>query len=235
MTYSVISDYGQAVTFLKDKKKHLILFQTWIPEAKFIELLHDENGISISREDQGVYSLALGRRAPLRDHWEKISFERNSLWLSNREFTEQTDWEAHYLHHEGAPTFPLSEKRNDPEIGEFIKENAPDLSVFPGNKEIVHWSTLIGSENQLLGVAAICKWESGHHVIASVATEKKLRGQGLGTKLVEVIKSDLANLEIKEVCLGVLSDNESAKKLYDRTGFNKLFNLTFVKNFKKLT
>ncbi|MFM8329450.1 MAG: GNAT family N-acetyltransferase, partial [Actinomycetales bacterium] len=88
-------------------------------------------------------------------------------------------------------------------------------------------------ENQLLGVAAICKWESGYHVIASVTTEKKLRGQGLGAKLVEVIKSDLANLEIKEVCLGVLSDNESAKKLYDRTGFEKLFDLRFVKNFKK--
>ena len=232
MTFSVISNYGQAVSFLEDKKKHLILFKTWVPERRFIELLHNEDGISISREDDGLFSFALGIKAPLRDNWERISFERNSLWLINRNFSEQTDWEAHYLHYEGSPTLPLSERRSDEEIGEFIKANAPDLSVFPGNKEIVHWSSLIGSENQLLGTAAICKWESGHHVIASVATEKNLRGQGLGARLVEVIKSDLANLRISEVCLGVLSDNEPAKKLYVRTGFEKLFDLQFVKNFR---
>jgi ribosomal protein S18 acetylase RimI-like enzyme len=232
MTYYQISDYGQAVTFLENKKKHLKLFQTWVPQRKFVELLHNEEGISISREDDGVFSFALGNRAPLRDHWEKISFERSSLWLSNRKFSEQTDWEAHYLQHEGVPMLPLSERRSDAEIGEFLKSNAPDLSVFPGNKEIVHWSSLISSENQLLGVAAICKWESGNYVIASVATEKTLRGKGLGAKLVEIIKSDLSNLRINEVCLGVLSDNEPAKKLYAGTGFEKLFDLKFVKNFR---
>jgi ribosomal protein S18 acetylase RimI-like enzyme len=232
MTYYQISNYGQAVNFLEDKKKHLKLFQTWVPKTRFIELLHNEEGISISREDDGVFSFALGMKAPLRDDWERISFERNSHWLSNRNFSEQTDWEAHYLHHEGPPTLPLSERRSDVEIGEFLKSNAPDLSVFPGNKEIVHWSSLVSSENQLFGVAAICKWESGNYVIASVATEKKLRGQGLGAKLMEVIKSDLSNLGIREVCLGVLSNNEPAKKLYSRTGFEKLFDLRFVKNFR---
>lgn len=232
MTFSVISDYGQAVSFLEDKKKHLILFKTWVPERRFIELLHNENGISISREDDGVFSFALGIKAPLRDNWERISFERNSLWLTDREFPEQTDWEAQYLHYEGTPTLPLSERRSDEEIGEFIMANAPDLSVFPGNKEIVHWSSLYSSENRLIGVAAICKWESGNYVIASVVTEKNLRGQGLGTKLVEIIKSDLANLRIHEVCLGVLSENKPAKKLYARTGFEKLFDLQFVKNFR---
>jgi ribosomal protein S18 acetylase RimI-like enzyme len=232
MTYYQISDYGQAVNFLQDKKKHLKLFQTWVPKTRFIELLHNENGISISREDDGVFSFALGLKAPLRDDWERISFERNSHWLSNRNFSEQTDWEAHYLHQEGLPTLPISERRSDKEIGEFIKANAPDLSVFPGNKEIVHWSSLFSSENGLLGVAAICKWESGHHVIASVATDRNLRGQGLGGKLMEVIKSDISNLGIREVCLGVLSDNEPAKKLYARTGFEKLFDLRFVKNFR---
>ena len=232
MTFSVISNYGQAVSFLEDKKNHLRLFQTWVPETRFIELLHNENGISISREDDGVFSFALGLKAPLRDDWERISFERNSHWLSNRSFSEQTDWEAHYLQQEGLPTLPLSERSSDQEIGEFIKANAPDLSVFPGNEEIVHWSSLFSSENGLLGVAAICKWESGHHVIASVATDRNLRGQGLGAKLMEVIKSDLSNLGIREVCLGVLSDNEPAKKLYARTGFEKLFDLRFVKNFR---
>jgi hypothetical protein len=124
MTYYQISNYGQAVNFLEDKKKHLKLFQTWVPKTRFIELLHNEEGISISREDDGVFSFALGMKAPLRDDWERISFERNSHWLSNRNFSEQTDWEAHYLHHEGLSALPLSERRSDMEIGEFIKANA---------------------------------------------------------------------------------------------------------------
>ena len=232
MTYSAITDYGQAVAFLENKKNYLKLFQTWIPESKFIELLYDENGISISREDEGIFSFALGSKAPLREHWDKISFERNSHWLVNREFSEETDWEAYFLHHEGEANSPLSAIRSDMEIGEFLNEHAPDLSVFPGNKEIVHWSTLVGERNQLLGVAAICKWESGQHVIASVATNKNFRGQGLGSNLISIIKSDLVNLGISEICLGVLSDNEPAKRLYARTGFEKLFDLRFVKEFR---
>ena len=232
MTYSAITDYGQAVAFLENKKNYLKLFQTWIPESKFIELLYDENGISISREDEGIFSFALGPKAPLREFWEKISFERNSLWLVNREFNEQTDWEAHFLHYEGEAVSPLSVIRSDIEIGEFLKVYAPDLSVFPGNKEIVHWSTLVGERDQLLGVAAICKWESGKHVIASVAINKNYRGQGLGSNLISIIKSDLVNLGISEICLGVLSNNESAKRLYARTGFEKLFDLRFVKEFR---
>jgi ribosomal protein S18 acetylase RimI-like enzyme len=232
MIYNVISNFDEALDFLIDKPEHFQLVKTWIPEAKFIELLHDENGISISREDEGIFSFALGSKAPLRDNWERISFERKSLWIANREFREQSDWEAHCLHHEGIAVSQLSEIRSDLEIGKFMRANAPDLSVFPGNKEIVHWSTLVGEGDQLLGVAAICKWESGQHVIASVATDKNFRGQGLGSNLIAVIKNDLVNLGISEVCLGVQSNNEPAKKLYARTGFEKLFDFRSVKNFR---
>jgi ribosomal protein S18 acetylase RimI-like enzyme len=231
MSFQVITDYAEALSFLEKYPRHQRLVKTWVPKSHFIELLHNEAGISVSREDDGIFAFALGDKSPVRADWQKISFERTSKWLSNAVALDMTEWEAHYISINPKPLYGLTKRLKDNEIADFLKVNAPDSSVFPGSDEIVHWTSLYDGEH-LVGVGAICRWQSGEYVIASVATDIDSRGKGFGKKLMELMKSDLSNLGISEVCLGVLSENSAAKKVYELVGFNELFKLTFVPNFE---
>jgi len=228
MSIRSISDYSKALDFLKDDWKTSILIRFWIPKEKFIELLIDESGMSICREDNGKFVFALGTRAPLKPDWYRISFERSSSWLPELTNFEKNEWEAYSLYVPSEPRFELTQEPKDEEIADFLKEHGPDLSVSPGNLEIVRWSSIRSDSGELEGVAAICKWQSGEHVVASVATHSARRNKGLGKKLIRVVSKELATLGIKQVCLGVTSSNLSAVKLYQNIGYEKLFDFTFI-------
>jgi len=210
MSIRSISDYSKALDFLKDDWKTSTLIRFWIPKEKFIELLIDESGMSICREDNGKFVFALGTRAPLKPDWYRISFERSSSWLPELTNFEKNEWEAYSLYLPSEPRFELTQEPKDEEIADFLKEHGPDLSVSPGNLEIVRWSSIRSDSGELEGVAAICKWQSGEHVVASVATHSARRNKGLGKKLIRVVSKELATLGIKQVCLGVTSSNLSA-------------------------
>jgi len=228
MSIRSISDYSKALDFLKDDWKTSTLIRFWIPKEKFIELLIDESGMSICREDNGKFVFALGTRAPLKPDWYRISFERSSSWLPELTNFEKNEWEAYSLYVPSEPRFELTQEPKDEEIADFLKEHGPDLSVSPGNLEIVRWSSIRSDSGELEGVAAICKWQSGEHVVASVATHSARRNKGLGKKLIRVVSKELATLGIKQVCLGVTSSNLSAVKLYQNIGYEKLFDFTFI-------
>ena len=228
MSIRSISDYSKALDFLKDDWKASTLIRFWIPREKFIELLIDESGMSICREDNGKFVFALGTRAPLKPDWYRISFERSSSWLPELTNFEKNEWEAYSLDVPNEPKLQLVEQPKDEEIDEFLKLNGPDLSVAPGNPEIVRWSSIRSDSGELEGVAAICKWQSGEHVVASVATHSARRNRGLGKKLMGVVSGELATLGIKQVCLGVTSSNLSAVKVYADTGYKKLFDFTYI-------
>ncbi|HEY9276457.1 MAG TPA: GNAT family N-acetyltransferase [Candidatus Nanopelagicaceae bacterium] len=228
MTTRSITDYSEALDFLKTDWKASTLFRFWIPKEKFVELYIDESGISICREDNGRFVFALGKRAPLRPDWLRISFERDSSWLEELTRFEKNEWEAYSIEVPNEPIFKLSEEPKNEEIEQFLKEHGPDLSVSPGNPEIVRWSSIRDGAGELEGVAAICKWQSGEHVVASVATHSDRRNQGLGKALMRVVLGELATLGIKQVCLGVTSTNLPAIKIYVDMGFKKLFDFTYI-------
>ena len=228
MSARSITDFSDAINYLETDWKLSKLFKFWIPKEKFVELLIDESGISICREDNGRFVFALGKRAPLRLEWSRISFERSSSWLPELTNFEKNEWEAYSLDVPSEPRLELNEEPKNEEIEKFLKEHGPDLSVSPGNPEIVRWSSIRNDSGELEGVAAICKWQSGEHVVASVATHSARRNRGLGKKLMGVVSGELATLGIKHVCLGVTSSNLSAVKVYADTGYKKLFDFTYI-------
>ena len=59
--------------------------------------------------------------------------------------------------------------------------------------------------------------------IANLAIERKYRGQGLGTKLVEACIEQSKAWGFDYICLFVDDDNHSARELYRRLGFRELF------------
>lgn len=228
MSARSITDFSDAIDYLKTDWKLSTLFKFWIPKEKFVELLIDESGISICREDNGRFVFALGKRAPLRPEWSRISFERSSSWLKELTKYEKNDWEAYSLDVPSETRLELNEEPKNEEIEKFLKEHGPDLSVSPGNPEIVRWSSIRSDSGEIEGVAAICKWQSGEYVVASVATHSARRNRGLGKKLMGVVSGELASLGIKQVCLGVTSSNLSAVKVYADTGYKKLFDFTYI-------
>ena len=228
MNFQVISDFEAALDFLKDDRRALTLLKTWIPREKFIELLHSENGISIFREDSTPIAFSIGVNPPIRDSWKKMSIERGAQVITEISSKEREDWETYYM---VIPSEPIegneSLSRTNSEIESFLKQHAPKSSVFPGNKEIIEW-ILVDRNRELVGVAAICRWESGEHVVVSVATHSEMRGEGIGA---EVMRQTLAAAQrnlIPTLCLGVMSDNHSAIALYKKTGWKPLYKFTFM-------
>jgi ribosomal protein S18 acetylase RimI-like enzyme len=200
--------------------------ETWIPSTKFLRAEVDGLGsISISREDDGIYGVALGPNPTIPDDWKSFSIESQSIHLVPDSFAQIDEWDCYW-----APTikgeFDQSEGVSDSEIDAFLKANAPRSSVSPGDKEIVQWIQIL-DKARLVAVAALCRWESGRVVISSVATDAQLRGQGLGRELMR--RTLIAGNQIGEevLCLGVGHQNERAQRLYASAGFTKMHNFTY--------
>ena len=111
---------------------------------------------------------------------------------------------------------------NTEEIKALIAEHAPDSSVLPGDPEEVFWGGLRNATGELIACAAVVKWQSGLHVMASVVTRTEDRGRGYGTALSKGIASHASELEIPILGLGVRTGNFAAQRAYEKAGFKKL-------------
>jgi ribosomal protein S18 acetylase RimI-like enzyme len=107
-----------------------------------------------------------------------------------------------------------------------LKTHAPDSSVFPGNDEILRWIQ-IHDGDELVAVAALCRWQSDRVVISSVATHSSYRGKGFGKILMKDCLIAGAELGEKYLSLGVRHENESAQRLYASMGFRLMHNFTY--------
>ena len=228
VSFSSITSFEAARDFIGQRKNHLILFDTWIPERKFIELLHSNGGISIYREDETPVAFCLGENPPIRADWKELNLERESQQEIKLESNKEVEWDTYFIELENAALKgEPSKNRLDEEIEKFLRDHAPDSSVFPGNNEIVEWAR-VDESDRLAGVAAICRWESGEYVVASVATHSELRGRGIGTRVMAQVVDIAKRKGISRLCLGVLSQNESAKALYKKAGWKPLFEFTYL-------
>jgi ribosomal protein S18 acetylase RimI-like enzyme len=137
---------------------------------------------------------------------EEISYENFVVRGGGFEF-----WELDTANSYGA----IELLDSDEEIVNFIEANAPDSSVRPGNDEVIFWGGLRNPRGELVACAVVVKWQSGFHVVSSVATRTDKRGQGIGTSLSIGIASHARELGIALLGLGVRRDNATAKRIYE--------------------
>jgi len=204
----------------------LPFFETWIPNEKFVSAHFDGDGnISVSREDNGIYGLALGSYPIIPTDWKKFSMDSRGIKTLPPEFVAVAEWDAYF-----APTIAgnrtIAPQSSNATIKAFLEEHAPDSSVFPGNKEILSWIE-VHSDGNLVAIAALCRWQSGRVVISSVATDASQRGQGFGKVLMRECLIEGEKLGEKFLSLGVRHQNESAQRLYAATGFTLMHNFTY--------
>lgn len=205
-------------------------FRVWVPRERFISGHSDGAGnLSFTREDGGLFGIAIGTDPYISPEWNRFSVEtRGVIGGANTlpELAELVDaWDCYW-----APTVTgvaLNERKfSDVVIKEFLELHAPNSSVFPGNDEILHWIEVIEG-GELVGVGALCRWQSGNVVISSVGTHSDRRRQGIGRTIMERALSGGAHFGASFISLGVMHSNESAQRLYRALGFTLMHNFTY--------
>ena len=201
-------------------------FDTWVPREKFQSAEVDGKGsISISREDDGIYGIAIGPSPVISSEWKDFSIESRAIGLIPEDFKAGVQWDSYWAPTKSGDSV-IAQQSADDEIDAFLKLHAPDSSVFPGNDEILQWVEIYEGD-ELAAVAALCRWESGRVVISSVATHVDLRGRGLGKTLMENCLIAGEAMGETYLSLGVRHRNTSAQRLYQATGFALMHNFTY--------
>ena len=108
------------------------------------------------------------------------------------------------------------------EISELIQKHAPDSSVSPGDPEEVFWGGIRNEIDELVSCAAVVRWQSGFHVMASVVTRSQDRGFGYATALSKGIAAHAHQIGIPVLGLGVRTGNLAAQRAYEKAGFKAL-------------
>jgi ribosomal protein S18 acetylase RimI-like enzyme len=64
-------------------------------------------------------------------------------------------------------------------------------------------------------------WQTGDRIgeIESLAVLPAYRGQGIGTRLLDELERELADIGVRDVVIGVVPGNTAAIRLYERRGF----------------
>lgn len=200
-------------------------FDAWVPASHFISAEYDGENLTITRRDEKIYGMAFGPAPKIPSNWDSFSIESRGLVTLPEDAEKMDEWDCYW-----APTteaVSLSERqKSDSEIAAFLEAHAPNSSVFPGNDEILRWIEIF-EEDELLGVAALCRWQSGRVVVSSVATHSDRRGQGIGKKVMAASLAAARELGEELLSLGVMHTNESAHRLYRSMGFTLMHNFTY--------
>ncbi len=200
-------------------------FDAWVPVSHFICADYDGENLSITRRDEKIYGMAFGPSPTIPADWDSFSIESRGLAALPDGVEKMDEWDCYWAPTTESIDLPEHQK-SDSEISAFLEAHAPNSSVFPGNDEILRWIE-ITEAGELLGVAALCRWQSGKVVVSSVATHCDRRGQGIGKKVMAASLAAARELGEEILSLGVMHTNESAHRLYRSMGFTLMHNFTY--------
>jgi ribosomal protein S18 acetylase RimI-like enzyme len=226
LTSSSINDHQQVLVLLRDNPKYLEIFSTYAPAHKFIEAVVKADGFSFSvnDEDASRFSMALGSDPVILDG-DEIATSRG-LQMDSHKFKTQASWDLYSIDTVRFNSFDAAiESNNYPEIDGFLKAHARKSSVWPGNEEVLFWGE-IRDQEQLVATGALVQWRTGQVMFASIATHSDYRSKGLAQKLVSQMLGNASRSGISHVGLGVFSENASAKRAYEKVGFNLIGEFT---------
>lgn len=201
-------------------------FQVWIPRELFESAHFDGAGnISITRVDNGLFGVAIGSNPYIAPEWNRFSVESKGVRdvPSGAQYVDE--WDCYWAKTSAGGA--LSQRKfSDDVIKDFLELHAPNSSVFPGNDEILYWIEIV-EDGELLGVGALCRWQSGRVVISSVGTHTERRREGIGRKVMEEALAAAPHFGASFISLGVMHGNESAQRLYQGLGFTLMHNFTY--------
>lgn len=115
-----------------------------------------------------------------------------------------------------------------PRITAFLDAHSPRHSATPGDPHVRGWAGVVDDHGELLATAAHEVLATATPHLASVATHTDFRGQGWGGAVTAWISRQLlAGSGV--VTLGMYADNEPARRVYRRLGFQDLHRWTSIR------
>jgi GNAT superfamily N-acetyltransferase len=136
----------------------------------------------------------------------------------------RNDWEW-FVTWEAPPAQPhedrvrwLDEQVDGDDITALLAEWSPRHDVMPGDQGVRRWCGLRG-DNGLLAVAAHTEHRPGVPHLASIATTGAVRRRGLGAAVTAWLTRQLLAEGTGWVTLGMYSDNDVARRMYLRLGY----------------
>lgn len=192
------------------------LIEIWIPEDKFVEATTNEDSLSITRSDDPYFGFGFGPNPPIDPRWSQFTFTRSTPKEITKNYELIGQWDAYGIETKkfDVDFLLLTDTKT---INNLIEKNAPELSIRAEDEEVVTW---VGIEDFALG--AICRWESGGHVLSAIVVAKDKRGKGLGKAITMALINEAKNRGIDYVALGVMAKNEAAISTYRSVGFEEL-------------
>lgn len=145
--------------------------------------------------------------------------------------TVQDDWD--FLWTTTAPPRVPHEERvvrlgdGDAEAIQAVLDDAmPDSSTRPGDPRILAWYGIRASDRLVAVAADRSRNDTGF--LAGIAVRRDHQGRGFGAAVTAALTRSLLG-EYSAVALGVMRDNASAQRLYERLGYTHRIERTSVK------
>ncbi len=176
------------------------------------------DSLSLTLGGERLFGAAFGPRPPLNADWDTCVVSASTFGPSLGGLVRADRWDFFSREVSGADGPDLEVVTDHREIAALLTSAAPHSRVWPENPEIVAWYGL-RDQRGLASIAALVKWESGHHVVSSVATRVDARGRGLSTTVMNGVVAAASRRNIAWLGLGVAHDNSVAQGVYLRTGF----------------
>lgn len=192
----------------------------YLSPENFVVAYKNGNSFTFLIDGENLYSQMYGEEAHFDERSVGLSVTGSKPELSGNMKSERgfQFWEALTLKNSSE----IELLTNADEINAMIDEHAPDSSVRPGDPEEVFWGGVRNEIGELSALAVLVKWQSGFHMMASVATRTEDRGRGFATALIKGMVSRAHSLGIKVIGLGVRTENAPAQRVYEKAGFTKL-------------
>jgi GNAT superfamily N-acetyltransferase len=105
------------------------------------------------------------------------------------------------------------------EVVDLLRAHSGRHDAEPGQEHARRWCGVRDGTGRLVAVAAHTELRAGVPFLASVATLPEVRGQGLGSAVTGWITRQLLDEGNTWVTLGTYSDNDVARRIYQRLGF----------------
>jgi len=190
--------------------------EIWIPRAKFVDAILDNDSLSITRVDEPFFGFGFGPRPFIDPKWSSFTITRETPKEITSDFKLVGQWDAYGIE---TSNFNIEYQliNDQAEINKLIELNAPELSIRAEDNEVVTW---VGIDGVALG--AICKWESGGNVLSAIVVDQNFRGKGLGKRITKALITEAYKRGIKYVALGVMAKNQPAIATYQKVGFEEL-------------
>lgn len=220
MSYQSTTDPVEALTWSNDILGDASAAAFFLAPSRFVSAERTGDSLSLSFSDDDGTGVLFGPQPPLRSEWSRCLVSFTNFGERLGELVKYDEWDFYTRPSEASSDDSGVEVlRDDDTVTALLQTHAPHSAVWPGDQEIVDWFGLRDTTGRLVCVAALVRWESGWHVLSSVATVGDARGRGHALDLVRGVVHEAKKRDIAWLGLGVAHDNTSAQRVYVRAGF----------------